>query len=276
MSLKINTNLMSVAAQRYLSKHQSKLAHAQASLASGNRIVNPSDDPTGLSIVENLRAQVAGIQMARSNASAAQSFIQVGEGGLNEMTNLLVRIRELSMQAASDTTSKNEKKIINKEAKQLIQEIDRIAKSTQFSEQKILDGSLKKELEYHVGPFASQENKIHVRLDADARAKGLGLGGLSIGTKKQAFKALEVIDKSIRRVSEMRANFGSIQRRLESTMTNLDVQYENLSSAKSNIKDADIALETAKAASSQILQQAAISTLAQANNNGKTALRLLS
>lgn len=274
MSLKIHTNLMSKNAQRHLETHQKNLSHAQAALASGKRIVSPSDDAAGLSIAENLRSQVVGIQMARKNALAGQSLIQVSEGGLNEVTNLLVRIRELSMQAASDSTSKQEKGLLNQEVKQLVEEIDRIALSTQFGSRKLLDGSLKNGLEYHVGPFSSEENRINVKLNIDSRANNLNLTNLSLKSKNQARRALKIVDQATNQISEMRAGFGAVQRRLESTITNLAIQNENLSSAKSNIQDSDIAEETAKAASAQILKEAAISTLVQANHNGKSALRL--
>lgn len=276
MGLRISTNVASISAQRVLQKQEQKLTHSQEALASGSRIVNASDDAAGLAISENLRGQIAGIHMAKQNANNAESLIQTSEGGLNEINNILIRLRELGVQAASDTVSEKERGFIDKEAQQLLQESDRIAKSTRFGERKLLDGS-GGELEFHVGAYSDpDENVIRYSMDADATNSALGIDGISLTDKDGARDSLDAVDSAVEKLGQMRADFGAVQSRLHSTVSNLGVQDENLSAAKSQISDADIADESAKMASAQVLRSASIAVLAQANQNGATALRLLS
>lgn len=275
MGLRINTNVASISAQRVLNKQQQRMEHAQQALASGSRIVKAADDAAGLAISENIRGQVAGIKMARSNAFNAQSLIQVSEGGLNEISNILIRLRELGVQAASDTVSDVERSFLDQEAQQLVMEADRIAKSTKFGNKPLLDGT-GEEMEYHVGPFASEdENVIKYQISADATTSTLGVDGASIADKGGARDLLGSVDEALVKVGQMRADFGAVQSRLQMTTSNLDIQYENLSAAKSRISDADIAYEAAEMTSAQVLQSASLATLAQANQNGAAALKLL-
>jgi len=275
MGLRIQTNLASISAQRQLTTQQSRLEHAQMALASGSRIVKAADDAAGLSISENIRGQVQGIKMARNNSYNAQSLIQVSEGGLNEINNILIRLRELGVQSASDTVSDVERSFLDQEAQQLTQEADRIAKSTRFGNKTLLDGS-GEELEFHVGPFADyDQNVIKYKVSADATADTLGFAGLNVADKDGARDALGQVDDAIIKIGQMRADFGAVQSRLQSTTSNLDIQYENLSAAKSRIRDADVAFESAEMASASVLQSASVSVLAQANQNGAAALRLL-
>ena len=275
MGLRINTNVASISAQRVLNKQQQRMEHAQQALASGSRIVKAADDAAGLAISENIRGQVAGIKMARSNAFNAQSLIQVSEGGLNEISNILIRLRELGVQAASDTVSDVERSFLDQEAQQLVMEADRIAKSTKFGNKPLLDGT-GEEMEYHVGPFASEdENVIKYQISADATTSTLGVDGASIADKGGARDLLVSVDDALVKVGQMRADFGAVQSRLQMTTSNLDIQYENLSAAKSRISDADIAYEAAEMTSAQVLQSASLATLAQANQNGAAALKLL-
>jgi flagellin len=275
MGLRISTNIGSISAQRVLTKQQQRMEHAQQALASGSRIVKASDDAAGLAISENIRGQVSGIKMARNNAFNAQSLIQVSEGGLNEINNILIRLRELGVQAASDTVSEVERGFLDKEAQQLIMESDRIAKSTKFGNKTLLDGSGEK-LEYHVGPFGDvAENTISYEVNADATTGTLGIDGISLTDKGGARDTLASVDEALNMLGKMRADFGAVQSRLQSTTSNLDIQYENLSAAKSRISDADVAYESAEMTSANILQQASVSVLAQANQNGAAALKLL-
>ena len=274
MGLRINTNLASISAQRQLTKNSQRLEHSQEALASGSRIVKASDDAAGLSISENIRGQIVGIKQARNNAYNAQSLIQVSEGGLNEINNILIRLRELGVQAASDTVSDVERAFLNQEASQLIQESDRIAHSTRFGNKQLLDGT-GEELTYHVGPFSGEENTIKYAVTADARNSALGIDGVEIDSKEGARDTLSSVDEALVKLGQMRADFGAVQSRLQSTTSNLDVQYENLSAAKSRISDTDVAYEAAEMTSANILHQASIGVLAQANNNGAAALRLL-
>lgn len=274
MGLRINTNLASINAQRQLGKQQVRSQHALAALSSGSRIVNASDDAAGLAISENLKSQTRGLAVARNNAFNAGSMIQVSEGGLNEISNILVRLRELGVQGASDNVSDTEREFLDLEAQQLISEADRIARTTRFGNKQLLDGT-ESDMEFHVGPFAGEENVIKYNLKADATSGGLGYDGISVSDKGSARDTLEVVDEAIVKLSGMRADFGAVQSRLNATTSNLDIQYENLSAANSRLRDADVAYESAELASSQVLQQASIGVLASANQQGAQALRLL-
>ena len=274
MGLRINTNQASIAAQRQLSKQQKRLEHAQSALSSGSRIVNASDDAAGLTIAENIRGQVTGIRMARNNAYNAQSLIQISEGGLQEINNILIRLRELGVQSASDTVSDVEREFLNQEATQLVEESERIAQSTKFGNKTLLNGS-GEELEYHVGPFSGEENVIKYSVEADATAGTLGIDGVSVADKGSAKDTLSAVDDAIVKLGKMRADFGAVQSRLNITVSNLDIQNENLTAAQGRIKDADIAYETAEMTSAQVLQNASINVLAQANQNGAAALKLI-
>ncbi|MCB0368468.1 MAG: flagellin FliC, partial [Bdellovibrionales bacterium] len=243
-------------------------------LASGNRIVKAGDDAAGLAISESIKAQVRGMQMARTNSFNAVSAIQVSEGGLNEISNILVRLRELGIQAASDNIGDKERSFLDLEAKNIIQEADRIAKTTVFGDKKLLDGS-GGEQTFQVGAFAGEENTISYDLSSDATSSSLGIDGLSLTDKDSAGDLLGVVDEAMQKVGEMRANFGAIQNRLETSTNNLDTQIENLSAAKSRIADTDIAHESSELASAQVLQNAAVSVLAQANQFPAVALKLI-
>jgi flagellin len=274
MGLRISTNITSINAQRQLSVQQKRNSHAMESLSSGSRIVNASDDAAGLAISENIKGQTRGIAMARQNAFNAGSLIQVSEGGLNEINNIMIRLRELGVQAASDNIGDTERGFLDNEAQQLTQESNRIAKTTRFGSRQLLDGS-GEQLEFHVGAFGDDDNIIKYKMSADATNSALGLDGVSVADKGSARDLLKTIDEGLVKLGKMRADFGAVQSRLQTTTSNLDVQYENLSAANSRIRDTDVAFESAEMASSNILQQAAIGVLAQANQQPAAALRLL-
>jgi flagellin len=274
MGLRINTNVASLNAQRNLGTQQQRNEHALAALSSGSRIVRASDDAAGLAISEHIRGETRGLAMARNNAFNAISLVEVSEGGLNEISNILIRLRELGVQSASDTISDKERAYIENEAKQLTSEADRIAKTTQFGSKKLLDGSGEK-LEFQVGAFGDKDNRINYNINADATSSNVGYDDLSFGERDDARDSLGKIDKALDKISKMRADFGAVQSRLQSTVNNLDVQHENLSAAGSRIHDADVAHESAEIAQSQVLQSAAISVLAQANQSSNGALKLI-
>lgn len=274
MSLRINTNMASINAQRNLDVQQQRNTKAMKALASGSRINSASDDAAGLAISEKLRADIRGMHMARQNAENAVSFIQVGEGGLNEVNNILIRLRELGIQSASDTIGDEERGFLDKEAQHLLEEVDRIAETTRFGEKNLLNGS-QDELEFQVGIGSDENSSIRFTMDADARASNLGVSGLDFSDKSGARDALDSIDEALVKVGGMRANFGAIQNRMDSAVRNIDVQHESLSTANSRIRDADIAFETAELTSSQILQKASIGMLAQANSAPAAALSLI-
>ena len=274
MGLRIATNQASIAAQRVLEKQQKRAEHASQSLASGSRIVHASDDAAGLAISENIRAQTRGIAMARSNAFNAVSAIQVSEGGLNEISNIMIRLRELGIQAASDNVGEKERGYLNQEAQQLTSEAYRISKTTTFGNKVLLDGSGGK-MEFQVGVNAGKENVVAYDLSTNASASELGIDGIDLSDKDSARSMLKTVDEGLQKLGSMRAGFGSIQSRLESTTSNLDVQFENLSAAKSRIADTDVAKESSEIASANVLQSAAISVLAQANQMPAVALKLI-
>ncbi len=275
MGLRINTNVSSITAQRHLTKQQGRTEHALAAMASGTRIVKAADDAAGLAISENIKGQLGGLKMARNNAFNAVSMIQVSEGGLNELSNALIRIRELGVQAASDNIGEIERQFLDNEVQQLVQEFDRIAKSTRFGSKQLLTGS-GEEFEFHVGPFGDEdENVIRYNIQADATASTLGVDGLSVSDKSDARETLHRVDEALINIGKMRADFGAVQSRLQTTTSNVDIQIENLSAAKSRLADADIAAESAELAAGQVLQQAGVAVLAQANQSQNAALRLI-
>jgi flagellin len=274
MGMRISTNIASISAQRQMSVQQKRNSHALAALSSGSRIVTAADDAAGLAISENIKGQTKGIGIARQNAFNAISLVQVSEGGLNEINNILIRLRELGVQAASDNIGDTERSFLNTEAKQLIDESNRIAKTTRFGNKKLLDGS-GEELEFHVGPFGDKDNIISYKMAADATTSALGIDGISVEDKSGARDTLQSVDDALIKLGKMRADFGAVQSRLNTTVSNLDIQYENLSAANSRIRDADVAFESAELASSNVLQQAAVSVLTQANQQPAVAVRLL-
>lgn len=274
MGLRIQTNMAAISAQKVMNKQQQRAEHASQALASGTRIVKAGDDAAGLAISQYVGSQVRGMQMARQNSFNAVSAIQVSDGGLNEVSNILTRLRELGIQAASDNIGDTERGFLNLEAKNLIQESDRIAKTTVFGDKRLLDGSGGAQT-FHVGAFSGKENTITYDLSSNATASELGIDGGSVESKDDARDLLKTVDEAMKKVGAMRANFGAIQNRLETTTSNLDNQIENLSAAKSRIADTDIAHESSELASAQVLQQAAVSVLAQANNFPNVALKLL-
>lgn len=275
MGLRINTNVASINAQRQLDRQQARNEHALSALSSGSRIVRAADDAAGLAISESIRGQIGGIKQARNNAYNAVSLVQIGEGGLNEIYNIMVRIRELGVQAASDNIGDVERGFLETEAQQLITEADRIAKTTRFGTKQLLDGS-GEQLQFHVGPFGGDENIIRFNLDADATGGNIGYDSISIADKDSARETLQRVDEGLVKISKLRANFGALQSRMQTTVSNLDIQHENLAAANSRLRDADVAFESAELTQSSILQQAAVSVLAQANQRGIQAVKLLS
>lgn len=275
MGLRISTNMASVNAQGRLSIQQKRNDKAMSQLASGTRINSAADDAAGLAISETLKAQTRGLNMAKQNAFNATSMIQVGEGGLNEVSNILIRLRELGVQAASDNIGDTERSFLNMEASQLIKEADRISKTTKFGDKSLLDGN-GGQYDFQVGANAGEDNIISFDSSkADAGASALGIDGLDLSDKGGAQSSLATVDEALVKVNGMRANFGALQNRLDSTVANLGVQTENLTSAGSRIRDTDVAAATAEMASSTMLQQAALSVLSQANQLPMSALKLM-
>jgi flagellin len=277
MGLRIATNVTALNAQRTMAMTRTNLDKTLEKLASGSRINHAGDDAAGLAISENLRAQIRGMRQAKRNASDGISLIQVSEGGLNEISNMLVRLRELSIQAASDTIGDTERQFTDREFQSLKQEIDRIANVTAFNGTPLLNGKAGI-FEIQVGV---QNNPILDRVvyngeRSDASLDSMKLGGESVATKQGAQLSLSVIDDALVRVNSIRADLGAMQNRLQSTINNLAISDENLSAANSRIRDTDIAEEVSEMTKQNILMQAGISVLGQANNTNSAALKLLS
>ncbi len=274
MGLRIATNMASIASQRALGMQSKRQEHASQALASGSRIVRASDDAAGLAISEGMKSEIRGTAMARNNAFNAISAIQVGEGGLAETTNLLTRLRELGVQSASDTIGEKERAYLQQEASSIGEEIDRIAKTTKFGDKNLIDGS-SPVFEFHVGTNAGKENIITFKADGNASSAELGLDSIDISDKGGARDLLTILDTALAKVSKFRAGFGAMQSRLESTVNGLDLRSENLSAAKSRITDADVAKESSELASANMLQNAALTVLAQANQQPMVAMKLI-
>jgi flagellin len=278
MGLRIATNVSSLTSQRHLRETRELLDRSLERLSSGYRINRAGDDAAGLAISEKLRAKIRGLVQAQRNSSDGISLIQVAEGGLNEVQNILVRLRELGVQAASDTIGGRERKFLDLEYQSLKEEVDRIANSTEFNGTFLLDGT-GGSLDFQVN--TGGENLLgvdRISFDAfrlDVNVDKLGLEDANVNNKVDAQRSLSILDRAIEDVSATRAELGAIENRLSSTIRNLGISVENLSAARSRIKDVDIAEETAEMTKHNILMQAGTSVLTQANNIPKLALALL-
>lgn len=276
MGLRIGTNVQSLSAQRNLGISNSNQKAAIEHLASGSRIYRSTDDAAGLAIAEKMRAGIRSMGQATRNASDGIGMIQVAEGGMNEVSNILVRFRELSTQAASDTVSDNERSFIDKEVQGLKSEIDRIAKSTEFNGRKLLAGE-GESLEIQIGlhNVAELDRFNYDPAKTNATLDSLGISDLHTKDKGAAQENLDKIDQAISTLSEHRSEMGALQNRLQSTINNNMIYSENLSAARSRIADVDIASETAELTKQNILSSAGISVLSQANTNNMSALKLI-
>jgi flagellin len=281
MGLRINTNIASLNAQKNLSRSQLQLDRSLDRLSSGLRITRAGDDAAGLAISESLRAQIRGLNQAQRNANDGISVIQTAEGALNEISNILIRMRELAVQAASEgSVSNTERSYLNNEFSSLQGEITRIANATRFGGRVLLDGSLSgtgSSMTFQVGINNNASvDRISLNI-GNATASGLTIqaSDAAISTTASAQSALASIDSALSSVSTVRGDLGAAQNRLQSTINNLQSSAENLSAANSRIRDADIAAETANLTRAQVLQQAGIAVLAQANVSSQVALQLL-
>lgn len=276
MGLRINTNVPSLAAQRTLSNNNQKQSETLGKLSSGSRIVRSADDAAGLAISEKLKSQIVSVNQANRNANDGISLLQTAEGGLNETSNILVRMRELAMQSASDTVTDSEREFTNLEYQNLIQEVERISNSTEFNSRKLLNGT-GDNYDFQIGT-GNDEFLDRISYDAatlNSTAGSLGIDGLSVANKEGSQESLAMIDNAIQSVSGQRAELGAKQNRLNSTVQNLQVTGENLSAANSRIRDTDYALESANNTKYNILTASGVSVLAQANSSAQNALKLI-
>jgi len=281
MALTINTNVASLNAQRNLGKSQGALNKSMQRLSSGLRINSAKDDAAGLGISDRMTSQIRGINQAVRNANDGISLSQTAEGAMGEITNILQRMRELTVQSANDSNSSADRESLNDEVKQLQSEIDRIAKTTDFNGKKVLQGSAGDNLTFQVGANGTVDDRIQINLgtlNMTTASLGVTNANVSIGGSFDATDistTLGAIDGAIADVDSARGSLGAVQNRFESTIANLSNIGENVSAARSRILDADIAQETSNMTKYNILQQAGVSILAQANQAPQLALSLL-
>ena len=275
MGLRIATNVASEAVQKHIKDTSRKTDKELERLSSGKRITKASDDAAGAAIAKNLEAQYRSLKQAARNANDGVSMVQSAEGSLNEVSNVLIRLRELSVQSASDTVGETERGMMNLEYQQLVEEIDLIASSTEFNGVNLLNGE-GDQLDFHVGSKGGAQNKIVYDISkTNATTSEIGIDGSTVEDKDGAVDAIELIDMAIQSISGQRASLGAIQTRLESSSTTLTIQSENQNIARSVIEDVDIAQSAAELASSTVIKEAGIAALAQANNIPNSALKLI-
>lgn len=276
MGMRVTTNIAALNAQRNLVGSQRLISDSMAKLASGSRINKASDDAAGLAISEGLKAQIRSSAQAQRNANDGISMVQTAEGGLNEIGNIVVRLRELGVQAASDTVGERERGMLNKEVQQLKSEVQRIASVTTWGTTKLLDGSTP-QFDFQVGSYNNaEEDRITFKANENvATLDALGLTDVDFSSKEGAQEALTKLDAAQTTVSGTRANLGALQNRLTSTIDNLGVAQENMSAANSRIRDTDVAQASSEMTRNNILLQAGTATLAQANQSNQLALKLI-
>lgn len=275
MGLRVNTNISSLLAQRGLARANRALQGNFRRLSTGLRISTAADDAAGLAISERLRAQIRSLDQAGRNANDGISLVQTAEGALNEASNILIRLRELAIQANNGTLSNADKETLDAEFQSLVSEVDRIGASTQFNGINLFDGSASSlSLQVGTGTVASVDT-ITVSIDSVSDTT-LGIDSLDIGSGGDASAAITAVDSAIDSLSSLRGRLGATQSRLDSVVRNLSSQSLNLQAAESRIRDVDVARETSLLSRNIILQQISIAILAQANSNPKTVLSLLS
>jgi flagellin len=276
MGFRINTNVASLAAQRSLSVNTKETESNLAKLSSGSRITKSADDAAGLAISEKLKANIRSMKQADRNANDGISMIQTAEGGLNEVSSILTRMRELAIQTSSDTVGDVERGMTNMEYQNLKSELERIAQVTEFNGRKLLNGEGER-YDFQIGVH-NNDFQDRIGYDAsmvNAKLESLDLGELDVSSKTGSQESLEYVDSAISKVSGFRAYLGAIQNRLVSTSNNLQINVENISQANSRIRDVDYAEASATQAKNSILASAGTSVLAQANMNGQNALKLI-
>ncbi len=276
MALTILSNPLAIAAQRHLALTEGRYHTSVVRMASGSRITRASDDPAGLAISDNMTATIRSMGQAMRNAQDAISLIQIFEGGTTEIDNMLVRIRELAMHSANETLGVQERRMLDNEAQELKREITRIARTTVYADRELLAGeSLHLEFQVGLNNNPERDRIVFDPGDTNLTTDGLKLSDLSIGHKEDAQNSLDLLDQALGRVNELRARIGASQNRLQSTLNSQGVFLENLSAARSRIRDTDMAEESTANAREAILRQAGVAVLSQANETPKLALSLL-
>jgi flagellin len=275
MALVINTNVASLQAQKNLSSSTGMLAKSFERLSSGFRINSASDDAAGLAISESLRSQTRSMVVAERNANSGISMVNTAESGLGEVSDMLVRMRELAVQASNGSMNTNDRANIDTEFQQLTSEIDRVANTTEFNGTELLSGAATT-VDFQVGIGTSADDRISVNFGGlDASTLGIGASSVTGATSANAQTAITAIDSALDTVSSSRATFGAATNRLQVAVSNTQTIRTNLEAANSRIRDVDVAEETSSMARSQVLQQAGAAMLAQANQAPQLAMSLL-
>lgn len=276
MGLRIATNVQALNAQRNLGISNEKQALSLTKMSSGARITKSGDDAAGLSISEKLKGSIRSLQQASRNANDGVSLVQTAEGGINEVSNILLRMRELSVQAASDTIGDVERSFTDKEFQHLKSEVDRIAQVTQFNGRNLLNGEGGiVEMQVGINNSPEQDRLSYSTAETDVTLGTLGLSSTGVMSKSAAQENLATIDTAIQSVNQNRAGLGALQNRLSSTINNLGIATENYSAANSRIRDVDVASETSELTKQKILTEAGVAVLSQANTSQMQALKLL-
>jgi flagellin len=273
MGIRINTNVSSINSQRHLYYSTVAFGKSMEKLSSGLRINRAGDDAAGLAISENLKADIRALNQASRNAADGVSLVQTAEGALDEVSSILLRMKELAEQAMNGTLTDTDRGYLDSEYTALTEEIDRIAAGTQFNGVNLLDGNL--DVDIQVGISTGSTDQVGVTLSTNMSTATIGLAS-GVGTAANATSAMDEVDDAITEVVTARGDFGAVQNRLETTIRNINMTSENLSSANSRIRDVDVASETATMTSFQILQQAGVSMLATANMTTALAMAILS
>ncbi|MGM0471742.1 MAG: flagellin [Bacillota bacterium] len=269
--MRINTNTSALNSYNQLKQTNNSMEGSLEKLSSGKRINRASDDAAGLAISQKMTGQTKGLAQAQRNAQDGISMIQTAEGALQESHSMLQRMRELSVQAANDSNTDDDRAEIQEEVDELTSQINDIAEQTQFNTKNLLDGSASG-VEFHVG--ANKGESMSLSID-DMSGSGLSVTGVSVTTQTDANSAISTIDDAITQVSSERSKLGAKQNRLEHTINNLSTSEENLTSANSRIKDVDMANEMMNLSKDRILNQAGTAMLAQANQKSQGVLQLL-
>ena len=264
MAIRVATNITSQIIQSHLRKNQDASNSVLEQLSSGKRLNKASDDIAGIAISKKIEATVRSMGQAQRHANDGISFIQTAEGGFQEVSNMLIRLRELTIQSSSDTVGDTERGMLDLEYSQLLEEIDRISESTKFNN--VLTVSGDEELQFHIGAYSSEGNSVTFDTGSvDASADGLGVASTSVDTKDDAIDSIEQIDDAIMNLNEQRAGLGAMQSRLHAAVNSLDIHIINHNDARSKIEDVDVAQAAAKLASTSLVGQSAIAALSQTN-----------
>lgn len=275
MGMRITTNVAAINAQRQLVNSQRNIQNSMSQLSSGYRINKSADDAAGLAISENMKAQLRSIAQAKRNANDGISLVSTAEGALGEISNISTRMRELAVQASSDTVGERERTFINLEVQQLKEEVNRIAVTSKWNSVPLLDGTTPL-FDIQVGGNNTDDDRIVYDASQNvATLEGLGLSELDFTTKEGARMAITALDNSADSVSGMRANIGAIQNRLQSTIDTLSITEENMAAANSRIRDTDVASASSEMARNTVMLQAGTATLAQANQSSLLAIKLI-